>query len=43
MIISMYGEKVLDKIQHSFTINNLSQVVTEGHDDKGHIRKHGDT
>ena len=39
MIISMYGEKVLDKIQHSFTINNLSQLVIEGNDDKGHIQE----
>ena len=37
MIISMYEEKVLDRIQHSFMINTLSQLVIEGNVDKEHI------
>ena len=37
MIISVYEENVLDRIQHSFMINTLSQLVIEGNVDKEHI------
>ena len=36
MIISMYEKKVLDRIQHSFMVNILSQLVIEGNVDKEH-------
>ena len=36
MIISMYEKKVLDRIQHSFMVNILSQLVIEGNVDKQH-------